>query len=58
MSDEQTEEQWWITIHTARRGPYSNRSSAFAAARAAKKANPNRHVAVVDPLGTSTPVDE
>jgi hypothetical protein len=54
---EDPEEQWWITVHRERRGPYSDRASAYAAARAAKQADPNVHVAVVNPQGTSDPVD-
>jgi hypothetical protein len=61
MSDEQAKEQkeeyWWVTVHGQKRGPYLDGGSAFAAARAAKRANPNLHVAVMDPRGISTPID-
>jgi hypothetical protein len=51
--DDSSTKSWWITVHKNRRGPYPDRNSAFAAARVAKQAEPNKHVAVVNPKGTS-----
>jgi hypothetical protein len=56
MNREQ-EEKWWITVHSAKRGPYPDQASAYAAASLAQKVNSNFHVAVVNPQGISTPVD-
>jgi hypothetical protein len=39
------------------KGFYLDGGSAFSTARAAKRANPNLHVAVMDPRGISTPID-
>jgi hypothetical protein len=47
---------WWVSVHTEKRGPYSDSLSAYAAARELKLQNPNKHVAVVDPKGISTPI--
>jgi len=57
MADEAERQEWWVTVHTEKRGPYEDRGSALVAARAAKTANPNRHVAVVNPHGHSEEVE-
>jgi hypothetical protein len=56
-SDNGEEEKWYVTVHRDRQGPYPDRASAYAAGRAARKADPNKHVAVVNPQGTSDPID-
>jgi hypothetical protein len=46
-----------VVVHGQERGQYSDESSAFAAAGELKRQNPNKHVAVRNPKGISTPVD-
>lgn len=58
MADQlEKNEEWWVTVHTTRRGPFPNGGAAYAVARTAKRDNPNFHVAVIDPQGHSTSVD-
>jgi hypothetical protein len=57
MTEEERLSEWWIKVHLAKHGPYPDRGSAFNAARSAKQANPDLHVAVIDPRGLSTPVE-
>jgi hypothetical protein len=54
---EDTSKQYWVTVHRERRGPYSDRHSAFVAARHFKREQPNLHVAVLESNGISTPVE-
>jgi hypothetical protein len=56
MAGEVKVEEWWVTVQTERRGPYRDRESAYAVARALKQINPRRHVAVVDPTENSEEV--
>jgi hypothetical protein len=51
------ERDWWVSVHTEKHGPYSDHASAFNAAKALKRAQPHKHVAVVAPNGISTAVD-
>ena len=58
MKEEKDDGNWYITVHGVRRGPYPGSGAAHIAASAAKKAEPNKHVAVLSPQGISIPVDE
>ena len=57
MPDEVDIPEWWVTVQTEKRGPYRDKGSADAVARALKQTNPRRHVAVVDPNGHSEEVE-
>lgn len=46
-----------VVVHGQERGQFRDEGSAFAAAAKLKRENPNKHVAVRDPKGISTPVD-
>ena len=58
MSDEsQKPEQWWVSVHSVKRGPFPDEGSARVVARDAKRSNPNFHVAIIDPHGLAESVD-
>ena len=56
MSRDGSGNDWWVTVHTEKRGPYPDHASALGAATKAKLQNPNKHVAVVDPKGMALPI--
>jgi hypothetical protein len=57
MSDEVKIPEWWITGQAEKRGPYRDRETAYAVARALKQANPGRHLAVENPQGHAEDVE-
>jgi hypothetical protein len=57
MTDEGKVPIWWVTVNGDRRGPFRDRASAEAVARALKQINPSRDVAIVNPHGRSKEVE-
>jgi hypothetical protein len=57
MPDTVKIEEWWITGQAEKRGPYRDRETAYAVARALKQMNPGRPLAVENPQGVSEDVE-
>jgi hypothetical protein len=52
-----SEKEYSVIVHGQERGRHADENAALAVAKELKRQNRNKHVAVRDPKGISTPVD-